>query len=133
MRALLAIAIVAPLVLAGCSDGKGSPPPAPGPVVEGWVVDPVHAPIAGANVVVQGLAVNATTDAEGHFTLAPPSGVDLLVTAAAPGFVAESQLLPAFSGSLHVLNFSLERVPVAEPYHLASVFDGVVSCGFTVA
>ena len=133
MRALLAAVLVAPLLLAGCSDGKGGPPEAaPGPVVEGWVVDAVRAPVPGASVLVQGTNTSATTDAEGHYRFEATAGVDLLITAAADGFVAESQIVPAFSGAQHILNFSLERVPVAEPYHLSSAFDGFISCGFTV-
>lgn len=133
MRALLALAIALPLVLAGCSGSDGKAPATPpGPLVEGWVVDAAYVPVAGATVRIDGLQVNGTTDEAGHFSFEAPTGLDLLVVVAADGFVAESQLVPAFSGPAHVLNFSLERVPFEAPYHLASSFTGTVSCGVTV-
>lgn len=133
MRALLALAAALPLLLAGCGDGQGGAAAEPlGPVVEGWVLDAARKPIEAAAVTVDGLAANATTDAAGHFAFVGPSGVDLLVTVRADGFVAESQLVPAFSGPSHVLNFSLERVPFAAPYVEVSDFRGTISCALTV-
>ena len=133
MRASSALALLLlSLALAGCSDGKTAPPPPAGPAVEGWVVDSIRAPVADATVQVEGLGLNATTDDEGHFSLAAPPGVDLLVIVSAEGFLVESQLVPAFSGAYHVLNFTLARVPDATPYHTTTDFRGTVPCGVTL-
>lgn len=132
MRGPLAVLAALPLLLAGCSDGGDAPPPPAGPHVEGWVVDGAHVPVAGAAVALAGLPANATTDEEGHFALDAPSGVDLLVIVEASGFRSASRLVPAFSGPAHVLNFSLERIPLAAPYQQVSSFRGTVSCGLTV-
>lgn len=133
MRALLALAAALPLLLAGCSDGQAEDEGAePGPVVQGWVVDASRVPVVGAAVLVQGTNLTLATDQEGHYRFEAPPAIDLLVTVAADGFVSESQIVPAFSGAQHVLNFSLERLPAADPYHVASTFDGIVSCGVTL-
>jgi hypothetical protein len=133
MRGLLAALAAFPLLLAGCSDGGAGPPAPAGPRLEGWVVDEAHVPVEGASVALQGLGGNATaTDEEGHFALDAPSGVDLLLVVHATGFHSASRLVPAFSGGEHVLNFSLERLPLAAPFHQASSFRGTVSCGVTV-
>lgn len=129
MRALALLALL-PL-LAGCSQAPEAPPEVPGPVVEGFVLDAARAPIVGAAVAVQGQAANATTDDAGHFAFEAPAGVELLVTVTAPGFVPSSQIVPAFSGERHVLNFTLVRVAFAEPYRTVEDFNGVVSCGVT--
>lgn len=133
MRGLPAVLAALPLLLAGCSGGEGAPPAPPGPRLEGWVVDAARVPVEGAAVVLSGLAGNATrTDAEGHFGLDAPSGIDLLVIVEADGFRSSSRVVPAFSGATHVLNFSLERIPLAAPYTQVASFRGTVSCGLTV-
>src|SRR5687767_6847028 len=99
MRAFLAMALLLPLALAGCSDGQDPPAVETGPLVEGFVLDEARAPVPDATVVVRGLTVNGTTGADGHFAFQAPSGVELLVTAEAPGFIASSQVVPAFSGA----------------------------------
>lgn len=131
MRAFLALALLLPLALAGCSEAEAPPAVEPGPTVEGFVLDNARAPVPGATVVVQGSTVNGTTGEDGHFAFQAPMGVELLVTAQAPGFIAASQVVPPFSGAHHVLNFTLERMPFAEPYTLVSDFKGSVSCGVT--
>jgi hypothetical protein len=134
MRAPTLPALLALLpLLAGCSQAPEAPPAEPAAVVVGgFVLDPARAPVEGAAVTVQGQAANATTDAAGRFSLEAPTGVDLLLTASAAGFVPQSQLVPAFSGARHDLSFTLQRVPFDEPYTAVQDFNGVVSCGVTV-
>ena len=128
----LALLALLPL-LAGCSQAPAPPAEVPGLLVEGVVVDAALAPVADARVIVQGsnASANATTDASGWFAFEAPPGADLLVTVSAAGFVPESQVVAAFSGARHTLNFTLERVPFAAPYTTVESFDGVVSCGVT--
>jgi len=128
-----AAALVLLLLLAGCSEEPAATPETtPGPLVEGWVVDSKRAPVVGASIAVEGQPIQGTTDAEGHYRFEAPVGIDLLVVVAADGYHPSSRLVPAYSGAVHVLNFSLQKVPDATPYHLASEFEGSVSCAFTV-
>ena len=131
MRAFLALALLLPFALAGCSEQQAAPAAEPGPTVEGFVLDTSRAPVPAATVVVRGIEVDGTTGPDGHFAFQAPPGLELLVTAQAPGFVASSQVVPPYSGPRHVLNFTLERVPFAEPYTVVSDFKGAVSCGVT--
>jgi Carboxypeptidase regulatory-like domain len=131
MRGLALLVVVA--LLAGCSEAPAPAPAGPvGPIVEGWVVDATRTPIVGARVFVQGQNLTGTTDDEGHYAFQAPPALDLLVIVQAEGFHSSSQLATAFSGTRHVLNFSLERIPVAEPYQISSEFEGSLTCAFTV-
>jgi hypothetical protein len=131
MRGLALLAAVA--LLAGCSEPPAAAPSGPvGPLVEGWVVDARLTPVMGARVFVQGQNLTATTDEEGHYAFQAPPGLDLLVIVQADGFRSSSQLATAFSGTRHVLNFSLERLPSATPYHLSTEFEGRLTCAFTL-
>lgn len=130
-RPVLAMALL--LALAGCAQG----PPAPagpdaslGPVVEGWVVDARLVPVPNATVTLAGLGLAAATDAAGHYWLQAPSGADLVVVLAADGFVAQSRAVGARSGEHTFLNFTLARIPDAEPFHVVTTHQGAVACGF---
>ena len=60
------------------------------------------------------------SDAAGWFAFEAPVGVDLLVTASASGFVAQSQVVPAFSGALTItttVHAIDQAVPVAFGFH----------------
>lgn len=129
-RAVLAILALA---FSGCFQAEPSASDEPvGPAVEGWVVDLAYKPIVGANVSLTGTGLWATTDDEGHFGLEAPPATQLLVTVTAPGFMAASQSVGAASGSRHILNFTLERVPAAAPYTLVESFNGFLQCGVTL-
>ncbi len=119
------------MVLAGCSQAAPFQATASGPLVEGWVLDLALTPIAGASVTVAGTAIGVRTDAAGHFILEAPSGTDLVVTVAADGFGSTSQAISALSGTRHVLNFTLERIPAAAPYHVVERFSGFLQCAVT--
>lgn len=129
MARFLALCLV--LAMAGCTtpapDAEVTAPA--GPIVEGWVVDERLVPIAQAQVRVAGLGLNTSTDANGHYSLSPPGQVDLVVILEADGFVAQSRSIGARSGERHVLNFTLERIPDARPYHTVTTHAGVLRCG----
>lgn len=130
----VAVALVLAVALAGCSKG-GSPAAGPepvGPTVEGWIVDERIVPVEGAVVRLAGLGQEAVADAEGHYVLQAPPATDLVLLVEAPGFRPQTRALSAASGAHQVLNFTLERVPVAQPYDTLEKFDGVLRCGFVV-
>lgn len=129
MRAVALLAILG-VALAGCSrEGDPEPEVVAGPMVEGWVVDERIAPVEGAVARLAGKGIETRTDASGHYLLEAPRGVDLILVIEAAGFKSTSGAVTALSGMHHVLNFSLERLPVAAPYDEVSEFQGVLRCG----
>ena len=126
VTAWLALAVA----LAGCASGPpAAAPEATGPLVEGWVVDATRTPVPDAVASLAGLGIEAAVGDDGHYALQAPPGVDLVLVVAAPGFVPATRSVGAASGAHHVLNFSLERVPVAEPRVLVESHRGVLRCG----
>lgn len=129
MVRFLLLALV--LALAGCAQ---SPAPAAelvvaGPVVEGWIVDERLVPVAGVAVSLAGLGLATATDAAGHYRLDAPRGADLLVVTNAEGFRPQTRSVGAQSGERHLVNFTLERIPDAEPFHVVTTHTGTVRCG----
>lgn len=125
-------ALVLLLALAGCAQPTPSAPASvpSGPVLEGWVVDERLAPLGNASVTLAGLGLATGTDAQGHYRLQPPGGADLIVVAAAEGHRPQSRSVGARSGDHLLVNFTLERIPVTEPYHEATSHTGSLRCGF---
>lgn len=131
MRALAVLAVLC-MALAGCSRGGGEsagPDGAAGIVVEGWVIDERIVPVPGAVARLAGLGIEASTDEGGHYRVEAPPGTELVLVVEAAGYKTASAAVAAHSGMHHVLNFSLERLPVAEPYHEVQSFDGLLRCG----
>jgi hypothetical protein len=126
--AVLLAALLGLPLLAGCSSPEAPAAPAQ-PVVEGWVVDARLAPVVGIVVTAVGLGANGTTDGEGHFAFGVPAGVDVLVVAEGHGFLPQSRSVSAGSGERILVNFTLERAPVADPYLAVESFDGILRCG----
>jgi hypothetical protein len=100
--------------------------------VEGWVVDERIVPVEGAVARLAGVGVETRTDAEGHYVMEAPPGVDLIVVIEADGYKPSSGAVTAQSGARTLLNFSLERLPVAAPYDEVSSFNGLLACGVVV-
>lgn len=130
MRRMMLVALLA-AALAGCMGGGGPPATSgpTGPTVEGWVVDERIAPVEGAIASLAGLGLEARTDADGHYVLQAPPGVDLVLVMEAPQFVAQSRAVAALSGAHHVLNFTLVRMPVQDPFDEVQSFQGILRCG----
>lgn len=129
-RAVLPVVLLAlSAALAGCGQAPEATRPTAGPQVEGWIVDERLAPVAGARATAIGLGANGTSDADGHFAFAVPPGADVVVLAEADGFIGQTRAVSANSGDILVVNFTLERVPVAEPYRTVESFDGILRCG----
>jgi hypothetical protein len=127
---ILAVLCILCVALAGCSrGGPEAPEETEGPLLEGWVVDERIVPVSGALVRLAGAGLETRTGEDGHYALGVPRGIDLVVVIEAPGFKAASGALAAQSGSHHFLNFSLERIPVAEPFDEVQQFNGILRCG----
>ena len=103
-----------------------------GPVVEGWVLDERIQPVPDAEIRLIGHNVTARPDASGHYVLRAPSGVDLVLTVEAPGFVTQARALAGNSGAHHWVNVTLVRVPLDAPFHQVESFQGILRCGAVV-
>lgn len=127
---ILAVLCILCVALAGCSrGGTDAPAETPGPVVEGWVVDERIVPVSGAVVRLAGAGLETRTEEDGHYSLDVPRGLDVVVVIEAPGYKPASGAVGAQSGDHHFLNFSLERIPVAEPFDEVQQFNGILRCG----
>ena len=122
------------LVISGCLH-----PPTPKatttapPVIEGWVVDAGLVPLPGARVALPDAGVETHTDDAGHYQLDTAAGVTSVVVVTNPGYLPASGAISAYSGAHQVLNFTLQRLPDAKPFHETISFDGFVDCGVTAA
>jgi len=133
MRAwALAAMVGASLLLAGCA--KSAAPSAPGVVLDagrvalsGVVVDEAIRPLAGAEVNVTDVGVNATTDANGLFLLPVPPGDHVLeVRRAGFGSVRQAVTVPATG--LRGLNLQLVPGASTLPYSTLLKYDGFIVC-----
>jgi hypothetical protein len=139
-RVLAAACAVLALALAGCSGDGGNDgsdgdnttrtPRPDGPVLQGWVFDAAVRPLAGVSVAVleQADAV-VQTNADGHYVFdVLPTGQPLIVAASLAAYEPQTKGV-----TLHVdlptrLNFTLARVPAAQPFHQVIPFAGFLSC-----
>ena len=130
MRVLAVLSALC-VALAGCSRGgsDAKEEDSPGVLVEGWVIDERIVPVPGAVARLAGLDLQTSTDAAGHYAIEAPTGMDLVLVVEAEGYKSASGAVTALSGTYHVLNFSLERLPLAEPYDEVQSFDGLLRCG----
>ena len=111
MRRLVALLAVLLLLPASFASARSADTAAPRFTIEGRVLDPLKAPIAGARVTAvadgQAQSVGTMSDARGDFSLSLPTGAYTL-TVQADGFtVAAQHIAPPDSGSVS-LNFVLE-------------------------
>lgn len=131
----LAVALVAALTLAGCSDGKGGDDaPASGdpedlPMLHGFVFDPALRPMAGATVKVLDTNVSTTSDDEGFFGFdGLPVEQFLVIVATLEGFTPSSKQITLAVDTPVRLNFTLEPVPVQTPYSQVVKQEMLVEC-----
>lgn len=121
-------ALLVALALSGCVAEKPAAAAPRGPVVEGWVLDEALRPIGGATVALLGSELEARTAANGRYALEVPAGAQVTVTARAPGFEPKSGFLGSGFGARAHLNFSLVRVPVAQPHTQLQDHKGQLTC-----
>lgn len=135
--------------LAGCVSGEGGAPAAsPSPSstvavappsetsaadetgsVEGVVTDEEAVPLAGADVLLRELTIQAKTDPNGSFafTSVPPGKYSVIV--ALVGYVDEGKSVQVLAGEVSEVTFQLVRLAVVESYHTTHLWKGKMSCG----
>jgi hypothetical protein len=136
-----ALALVALLLLAGCSGKPSTEKADPSlkatdrPLLQGYVFDQALHPVVGANLTVQGAGVDprgngtAATGQDGHYAFRDlPVEQRLVVVVQAAGLKTLSKQVSLGRGNSTLLNFTLEAVVVAKPYHEAQGFNGFLAC-----
>jgi hypothetical protein len=136
MRRLAAV-LLAAVMLAGCSGGKGKDDgkapgaAAPGalPMLHGFVFDPALRPLAGATVKVLDTNASATTDAEGFFGFdGLPVEQFLVIVATKDGYQPSSKQVTLTAEQPVRLNFTMQPVPVQTPYVQTSKQNLLIEC-----
>lgn len=121
IRVGYSVCVVALGFLLGCGGGTATPGGDGTGTVQGTVTDAATSdPIAGAMVAVQGTALQATTNAQGQYTIQNvPQGAQTAV-ASASGYASQNQSVTVTAGAISTVDFSLAALPVAEnAYYVA--------------
>lgn len=128
---LAALALTAGL-LAGCTDEAppaDDTPVAEGPALSGFVFDAALRPLSGATVDVVAANASAPTDADGRYRFQQiPRDTALLVTVTLEGYITASKSVSVPADAGLRLNFTLEAVPIDEPYLEVLKFEGFLPC-----
>lgn len=128
--------------LAGClggGDATTAGDPA-GPVefsentgaVQGVVLDPEQVPIAGVQVGLADTERTATTDGDGTFTLSNVEPGTHTIYAQKLGFESVGKRIDVVAGDAITVELVLAPIPVAEPYQVQFIQDGLFGCGVRV-
>jgi hypothetical protein len=132
----LALAVV--LAIAGCGGPKQAPEGIPVdengevlPTLEGFVVDEAIRPMAGAQVRLLGLDIEASTDADGHYAILRPTlqAEAVLVSVSSPGYQARTQQAQVSGHRSTRLDFRLELDPYQMPHVDVLQQTDVMECG----
>lgn len=148
MRPLSAALLVLALIATGCvgKDDGGDPnalesavAKVTGPTdeelrrtpgsIEGLVLTPDVAPIAGATVTLLRENVTTTTDGGGFFRFSGLANGAYLVSASAEGHRTRTAQATATNGTVYVINLTLEPAPVPTPFVEQRELEGFLSCG----
>ncbi len=138
MRALWLLALA--LMLAGCSDAAspGAEGPAGGPTakevttgkttgaISGVIVDLAVVPIAGADVSIASLGINASTDADGSFVFLDMEPGNYFLNVAAAGYSPVQVSVAVEAGQVAKPRVQLEQVTVIEAVHYTLKHDGYI-------
>lgn len=137
MRLIVAWLLVA-AALAGCTDepgdeagpGPGTGPGTDAPPLQGWVFDEAVRPLPGVTVsVLEQPDAMATTDSDGWYEFEGlPFGTPLFVAVSLPDFEPQTKGVTLHADLPTRLNFTMARVPVAQPFHQVVPFDGFIGC-----
>jgi hypothetical protein len=141
------IALLAALLVAGCSGGGDDPevPPTAPPGVQvssstgalhGVVVDQAIRPIAGAAVAISGPSERtAETGEDGRFAFGLLAPGTYIVQASHPIFGPAQTTAEVVAGDAEppALRVLLERLFAQEPFSEAIKFDGFIQCGYDAA
>ncbi len=130
---LRAIAILAALLLAGCSastpeggsldDARGT-----GLSLDGIVVDNAITPLADVNVTITGNNLTALTDSEGRFRFAMAEPGTVRVMAHKAGYIEQSiDVEVVADGGL--VQIKMEAVPIPVPTASVKEWTGLLQCG----
>lgn len=134
-----ALAVLTPLLfatLAGCAGGGASPQSsddldAEGAILRGVVLDTELRPIPNALIKAGGFDP-ALTGEDGRFELAGLPPGDIRVTVYALGYHSASRSATLIHGDAVFLQFTIERLPIEEPYLELLIYRGYDICSASV-
>jgi hypothetical protein len=142
-------ALVAALVLAGCSSGQDAPDAALDEkfddlglqatsttgVIRGIVVDDAIKPVAGATVTLSGAQAKATTDAEGLFGFDDLPAQTYFLQVEKRGYRPTQQSTEVVAGVADpgIVKVLLQADPSSVPYVVQQAYHGYVQCSFKAA
>lgn len=136
----LVVALLAGLVMAGCTDGTpaGVGPEGPddpsgggGAVLRGTVLSEELAPVGGALVAVDEVA-QATTAEDGTFEVTGLAPGSYRVVVQAIGFIGQAKTVDVQEGEPTEIQFTLSAAPIKEPYRELLIFEGYEVCSLVL-
>lgn len=101
-------------------------------VLQGLVLTPSLAPIAGARVAFLRQGGAATTDASGFFRLEGATTGQHLLAVSADGYTNRTVLANARNGTIMEVNVTLVPAPSRDPYQETRELQGFLACGVLV-
>ena len=138
MRAFALAAAVA-LLLAGCGEPEGPPPPAtsgPPPIAEGkgaiagLLINDVYRPIPDALILLQELGMTVNTDAAGQFYLNDLKPGAYLLKAQAPGHAAAPRTVEVREGEYTEVEWQADRLANEGSRIVTSQYAVFIDCSF---
>lgn len=139
MKALLAVALLAGLALAGCGEKGGDPPPSAttgttGPLasgkgaISGLLINDVFRPVPGGLVLIQELGLTATSDSSGQFAFIDLDPGSYLLRVQVDGHEAAPQSIDVKEGEYAEAELMARRVASEAGRVVTTEYSVFVSC-----
>lgn len=122
------------LALAGCAEEEAvQEQPAPStrdePQLQGWVFDPTVLALEGVKIEVLDTGATVTTDANGYYQLeGVPLDIQVLLVASKEGYEPSSKQVRLEADTAIRLNFTLNPVPIKQPFSERLPYNGFIDC-----
>lgn len=144
--AILGIAVIATMVLAGCTDGttsstSPSPPATTAPTatvsevagsIEGLVINEETLPLQGTSVGLQDSSLAATTDAAGKFVFNELEPGEYKVFASKLGYASAGRSVTVVAGEVASVQIQLQAISLTnQSFYLTTPYEGYMQCSIS--